>query len=100
MSTDDQINKLGKFILENFDEEITEGGAVDVAMKSMEHWRNVAFDLWRVLDNIDTLDDACKDNDSEFRKHAIIQATKRHGILLLEGPIEERYDQYLKKVYE
>lgn len=100
MTAEEQINKLGDFILANFDEEIIDGGAVDVAMKSMKHWRNVAMDLWRVLDNIDTLDDACKDNDSTFRKNAITQVKKRHGILLLEGRIEERYKQYLEEAYE
>lgn len=100
MNAEEQIDKLGNFILENFDEEIIDGGAVDVAMKSMSHWRNVAFDLWRVLDNIDTLDDACKDNDAEFRKQTIIQVKKRHGLLLLEGRMEARYEQYIKKAYE
>lgn len=100
MSAEKQIDNLGNFILANFDEEIIDGGAVDVAMKSMTHWRNVAMDLWRILDNIDTLDDVCKDNDTEFRNQAIIQAKKRHGILLVEGRMQERYEQYLKETYE
>ena len=100
MTAEEQIDKLANFIQNNFDEEITDGGAVDVAMKSMIHWRNVAMDLWRVLDNIDTLDDACKENDVFFRKNTIEQVKKRHGILLLEGRMKERYVQYVIKVYE
>lgn len=100
MSAEEQIAELAAFIQDKFDEEITGGGAVDVAMQSMTHWRNVAMDLWRVLDNIDTLDDACKDNNVEFRKQTIIQVNKRHGLLLIEGRMQERYEQYLKEAYE
>ena len=100
MTADEQIDKLANFIQNNFDEEIIDGGAVDVAMKSMTHWRNVAMDLRRVLDNIDTLDDACREDDIAFRKNTIVQVKKRHGLLLLEGRMEERYVQYVNKVYE
>lgn len=95
-----QVDDLADFILDNFDEEIVDGGAVNVAKASMIHWRNVAFDLWRLLDNIDTLTDACKDNNEEFRKQAIIQTGKRHGVLFLDGRTGKRYEQYLKEAYE
>lgn len=56
-------------------------------------WEKVALDLWRLLDDIDTLDDACKDNDASFRKHVYAVQQKRH--YLIEGSEwEARIAQY------
>ncbi len=40
-------------------------------------WEEVARFLWVLLDNIDTLDDACKDDDAAFRKQTRVQQKKR-----------------------
>jgi len=37
-------------------------------------------DLWALLDNIDTLDDACRDNDSQFRALVRTQQKRRWAI--------------------
>jgi hypothetical protein len=41
--------------------------------------------LWKMLDDISTLDDACGDDDAAFRKRAYAIAERRHGELLSDG---------------
>lgn len=41
---------------------------------------NKIQELWKLLDDIDTLDDACKDNDVEFRKKCYQIQQKRWQI--------------------
>lgn len=36
--------------------------------------------LWQLLDNIDTLDDSCRDNDAAFRREARKQQKQRFEI--------------------
>lgn len=40
-----------------------------------------AYLLWKLLDDIDTLDDACKDNDDLFRRSAYDVQQKRFDIM-------------------
>lgn len=56
-------------------------------------WEKIALELWKLLDDIDTLDDACKDNDASFRKHAYDFQQKRHAILSA-SEWELRWEQY------
>jgi len=42
------------------------------------------FRLWRMLDDIDTLDDACRDNDAAFR--ALVRDVQRKRFDVLPGP--------------
>ena len=42
-------------------------------------------DLWRLLDDIDTLDDACKSNDESFRNLVRDTQKKRHSVLTSDG---------------
>jgi hypothetical protein len=57
----------------NADEEASYG----VAGMGPGEWEKIARFLWGLLDNIDTLDDACKGNDGAFRKQARAQQKKR-----------------------
>ena len=41
--------------------------------------------LWSLLDDIDTLDDACKDHDAIFRKRVYAVQQKRHEIYKSDG---------------
>lgn len=42
-----------------------------------EMFRNMSVRLWQLLDNIDTLDDTCKENDEAYRINARFQAQQR-----------------------
>jgi hypothetical protein len=44
-------------------------------------WGFEALQLWKLLDDIDTLDDACKGNDEVFRDHVQKIQKKRWNIL-------------------
>ncbi len=56
-------------------------------------WRRTAYELWRLLDDIDTLDDACRENDAAFRKLTYAKQRKRFGIIA-EPIVGELYDAY------
>lgn len=45
----------------------------------------MAAKLWGWLDDIDTLDDACKSDDAAFRKQVYAIQQKRHALLLSDG---------------
>lgn len=49
--------------------------------KVEERWAEAAISLWDLLDDIDTLDDACKGNDGLFRKQCYELQRKRFKIL-------------------
>jgi len=51
------------------------------------------FELWRLLDDIDTLDDAVKSNDKAFREHTRTILKKRHK-LITSFKLDELYDKY------
>jgi hypothetical protein len=53
-------------------------------MSETDEWKRKAFELWRLLDNIDTLDDACRSNDEQFRNSARLQQRKRFDVV--DGP--------------
>jgi hypothetical protein len=44
-------------------------------------YKDAARRLWMLLDDIDTLDDACRADDAAFRKHAREVQRKRFGVL-------------------
>ena len=48
-------------------------------------WSSHAMFLWDLLDNIDTLDDACKGNDLAFRKAVRKQQQRRYEISASDG---------------
>ena len=45
------------------------------------------FRLWRMLDDIDTLDDACRDNNASFR--TLVRDIQRKRFDVLPGPAFE-----------
>ena len=45
-------------------------------------WEAMAKALWGLLDDIDTLDDACRDNDANFRKLVRHIQKRRHEYLV------------------
>lgn len=46
-------------------------------------YKEAARKLWMLLDDIDTLDDACRADDNAFRHHA--RQTQRRRFLILSG---------------
>ncbi len=46
-------------------------------MATEVEWRSLVEKLWNLLDDIDTLDDAARDNDVWYRKQAYIIQKKR-----------------------
>jgi hypothetical protein len=44
-------------------------------------YKDAARRLWMLLDDIDTLDDACRADDAAFRKHAREVQRKRFAVL-------------------
>jgi hypothetical protein len=48
---------------------------------SEPNYKDAARQLWMLLDDIDTLDDACRADDAAFRKHTRDVQRKRFAIL-------------------
>ncbi len=48
-------------------------------------FREIAVELWMLLDHIDTLDDACRDDDARFRKRTYEFQQRRHALLRSDG---------------
>ena len=59
------------------------------------NWERAAYDLWRMLDDIDTLDDACREDDAGFRKLAYAKQRKRFEIIG-EPAITLLYDKFYR----
>lgn len=57
----------------------------DALRAEVERYKSTAVALWGLLDNIDTSDDACRDNDVAFRRLTREQINKRHGLLVSDG---------------
>jgi hypothetical protein len=57
-------------------------------------FRRAAFELWRLLDNIDTLDDAWREDDAGFRKSAYAMQRRRFQFLGTVD-VDELYADYL-----
>lgn len=53
--------------------------------KRVEELMRIAEFLWQLLDNIDTLDDSCKDNDHAFRVQARAQQQRRWEVGTSDG---------------
>ena len=50
-----------------------------------DEWEQVARFLWSLLDNIDTLDDAARDNDASYRAHTRAQQKRRWEVGQSDG---------------
>lgn len=76
--------KLAAFILEEVEGEPSQSQtAVETAIRlirSGQQRTKAAERLWQLLDNIDTLDDSCRDNDVAFRREARKQQKQRFEI--------------------
>jgi len=59
----------------------------------MPDWQRATFDLWKLLDDIDTLDDACKGDDAAFRKRCYEMQRRRFSIVD-EPAIDGLYETY------
>lgn len=44
-------------------------------------WKKAALRLWMLLDDIDTLDDACRSSDATFRDAVRRTQRKRFGVI-------------------
>lgn len=53
------------------------------------------YRLWKLLDDIDTLDDAVKSNDKAFREHTRTIQRKRFEIIP-ESFVDELYAQFYR----
>lgn len=53
----------------------------------------IIYQLWKLLDDIDTLDDMSKDDDKGFRSSVYRIQQKRHGVLVQEQ-VDELYKVY------
>jgi len=51
---------------------------------------SIAVGLWNLLDDIDTYDDACRDNDAVFRRRARERLKMRHHFLVSDGYVLKR----------
>ncbi len=49
-------------------------------MDAVAQWRKRAEQLWQLLDDIDTLDDACREYTGVFRQKALEIAKRRHEV--------------------
>ena len=56
-----------------------------INQKDVNVLQGMVSDLWCLLDDIDTLDDACKNNDQAFRQLTRDTQKKRHQILTSDG---------------
>ena len=54
-------------------------------VKDVTKLQGMVTDLWCLLDDIDTLDDACKSNDGAFRNLCRNTQMKRHRVLTSDG---------------
>lgn len=65
------------------------GALYDAAMKRERtkrlHWREVAKFLWYLLDDIDTLDDVCKNNHMRFRERVRAAQRRRTEVATSDG---------------
>lgn len=52
--------------------------------------RDMVRKLWELLDDVDTMDDACKFSDVTFRNNTRVLINKRAGVLTSDG-----YNLYL-----
>ncbi len=50
-----------------------------------DDWEKIARFLWGLLDDIDTLDDACKDGDAAFRAHVRARQKERWRVSESDG---------------
>lgn len=75
------IHLLDALACANADEETSYG----MAGLSPGEWEAIARFLWGLLDDIDTLDDACKDDDHAFREQARKQQKERWRVSESDG---------------
>lgn len=54
-------------------------------MSDGERYEHAARELWKLLDDIDTLDDVCKFNDRAFRLRTRKRLQARHALLETDG---------------
>jgi hypothetical protein len=54
-------------------------------VKDVTKLQSMVLDLWTLLDDIDTLDDMCKNNNEAFRKLTRDLQQKRHKVLTSDG---------------
>lgn len=55
------------------------------SIQDVELLKDICISLWRLLDNIDTAEDMCKDNDKCFRAIARENFAKRYKYLISDG---------------
>lgn len=58
--------------------------------RTLVHRTRQRDELWNLLDNIDTLDDACRENDLAFRELTRKQAKRRFDIYNPDEPTKEQ----------
>ena len=81
------MSKLDELLAE-LDKEIIDYEAVtltpreyDLLRSALREREEMIVGLWNLLDDIDTLDDACKSNDADFRTRCYEKQRLRFGIV-------------------
>lgn len=59
----------------------------------MTEWDKQAYQLWRLLDHIDTTDDACREDDQLFRKQ-VMEIQKKRWSIIDEEQIDELFNRF------
>jgi len=85
-SLDSQIDRLAKFILEEVpgypratEDEPNGMGAVDAAIYAIRDYQTMAYCLYSLLDNIDTIDDMARGDDKLYRNLVVAEQKKKQA---------------------
>ena len=65
--------------------EIDDFGMPLKEITDMEFLQNAVEKLWGIIDDIDTTDDMCKENDTCFRNYTMKKQSERHQVLVSDG---------------
>jgi hypothetical protein len=61
-----------------------------------KYYKYVIYQLWKLLDDIDSMDDCCGNNDNKFREIVYTIQRKRFNIMT-EEEVDELYDMFYPK---
>jgi hypothetical protein len=56
-------------------------------------WKLIAYQLWRILDNIDTAGDVAKDDDEAYRA-LVEKCQKKRWEVIDEREVQKLYDKF------
>lgn len=87
-----QIDRLAAFILSEVpgypraDDVFPNGmSATEAAESAIREYQAAAHKLWKILDDVSTLDDACKNDDAAFRSRVRAHVERRSEVFGSDG---------------